>query len=196
MNDRISEVVARLHSPEHQHKLAEWSRQIGTVDAARLAAYRESRMCRDEGYKKMLNWRNRMQSCLFKKWFREGAVARIGAQEKTMMKLCGCTRSELVTHLESLFELGMTWQNHGRKGWHLDHKRPVYMFDLQSEAGFAQANHWTNLQPLWWWEHREKSKMESKLANLGKQPVRTLNEDMLACGFSESELRSVGLWEG
>jgi len=59
----------------------------------------------------------------------------------------GCTLAELKTHIESLFQPGMTWENHG--DWHIDHKKPLASFDLTDRIQFLQACHYTNLQPLW-----------------------------------------------
>lgn len=60
--------------------------------------------------------------------------------------LLGCTWEEAKAHIESLFQEGMTWDNHGVHGWHVDHIRPVSSF---SEGEFHLMNHISNLQPLW-----------------------------------------------
>jgi hypothetical protein len=59
----------------------------------------------------------------------------------------GCSIAELKIHLESLFELGMTWDNYGE--WHIDHIKPLSSFDLSIPEQFKDACHYTNLQPLW-----------------------------------------------
>lgn len=61
----------------------------------------------------------------------------------------GCTLDQLKEHIEAQFETGMTWQNHGRTGWHLDHVRPLASFDLSDPDEFQKACHFSNLQPLW-----------------------------------------------
>jgi len=61
----------------------------------------------------------------------------------------GCTWYTLCNHLESLFQPGMTWENYGRKGWHVDHIKPLSRFDLQDPKQIIDAIHYTNLQPLW-----------------------------------------------
>lgn len=63
------------------------------------------------------------------------------------MELLGCSIKELKQHLESQFQLGMTWDNYGK--WHLDHIRPLASFDLAQPSQQRLACHWTNLQPLW-----------------------------------------------
>jgi hypothetical protein len=60
----------------------------------------------------------------------------------------GCTISELKKHLESKFQLGMTWGNRGKE-WHIDHIIPLAQFNLQDRQQFLIACHYTNLQPLW-----------------------------------------------
>lgn len=70
--------------------------------------------------------------------------------------LVGCSRDELATHLESLFKPGMTWENKGRKGWHIDHIIPCAAFDLSDYEQQKKCFHYTNLQPLWWYENLSK----------------------------------------
>ncbi len=71
-------------------------------------------------------------------------------KSKPTMKLIGCTVQELSQHLERQFKPGMTWQNHGVRGWHIDHKRPCCSFDLSKPEEQVKCFHFSNLQPLWW----------------------------------------------
>lgn len=64
-------------------------------------------------------------------------------------KLLGCTIEEFKIHLENQFTEGMTWDNHGFYGWHIDHIRPCASFDLSNEEEQKICFHYTNLQPLW-----------------------------------------------
>ncbi len=59
----------------------------------------------------------------------------------------GCSIPELKAHLESQFQDGMTWENHG--DWHIDHIRPLASFDLSDRDQFLTACNYKNLQPLW-----------------------------------------------
>jgi hypothetical protein len=61
--------------------------------------------------------------------------------------LVGCTRTEFVHWIQSQFGRGMTWANYGRK-WHIDHRVPLYRFDLSREDHRRAASHYTNLRPL------------------------------------------------
>lgn len=61
----------------------------------------------------------------------------------------GCSVSYLRAYLESKFSSGMTWANHGKYGWHIDHIQPLSGFDLTDRKKFLEACHYTNLQPLW-----------------------------------------------
>lgn len=65
------------------------------------------------------------------------------------LELLGCSTEHLRNHLEAQFQPGMTWKNHGTKGWHIDHKRPCASFNLADPAQQKECFHWTNLQPLW-----------------------------------------------
>ncbi len=68
----------------------------------------------------------------------------------------GCTISELKLYLESKFQPGMTWENYGRYGWHIDHIKPLCSFDLTKPENIKLSCHYTNLQPLW--AHQNLSK--------------------------------------
>lgn len=62
-------------------------------------------------------------------------------------EMVGCSYGELVEHLEAQFLPGMTWENRGRYGWHIDHKTPLA--SASTAAELEALCHYTNLQPLW-----------------------------------------------
>lgn len=74
------------------------------------------------------------------------------------IKDLGCTIQELKFYLEGKFQAGMTWDNYGRDGWHIDHELPISFFDLRDREQYLKAFHYTNLQPLWATENRRKGK--------------------------------------
>ncbi len=79
------------------------------------------------------------------------------AKTGTTMELLGCTIAELREHIESLWLPGMTWANHGIRGWHIDHIRPCSSFDLTDPKQQGLCFHWTNMQPLWGGDNIRKS---------------------------------------
>lgn len=76
-------------------------------------------------------------------------------KSQSTLDLLGCTVEEAKKHLESLWQPGMTWENHGKwirdqpMTWHIDHIRPCASFDLSDPEQQRVCFHYTNLQPLW-----------------------------------------------
>jgi hypothetical protein len=68
----------------------------------------------------------------------------------------GCSIKDLKIYLKSKFKTGMTWDNYGKCGWHIDHIRPLASFDLTKREQILEACHYTNLQPLWAKENLSK----------------------------------------
>jgi len=110
--------------------------------------YIKKRIEIDPSYKLMQNLRSRLRQAL--KHQRAYKVSKTAT-------LLGCTYEELKQHLESQFTEGMTWDNHGE--WHVDHKKPIAMFDLSKEEDQRVCFHYTNLQPLWAEENIKKSSL-------------------------------------
>ena len=69
----------------------------------------------------------------------------------------GCDIDFLKIHIEKQFAKGMTWENRGRYGWHLDHIRPCSSFNLSNPEQQKLCFHYTNYQPLWAHENLTKS---------------------------------------
>jgi len=65
------------------------------------------------------------------------------------MGLIGCSALELRRHIETLWLDGMSWDNYGLHGWHVDHIIPCAVFELADPVEQKQCFHHTNLQPLW-----------------------------------------------
>jgi hypothetical protein len=66
----------------------------------------------------------------------------------------GCSWIKLKSHLESQFTEKMTWENHGLKGWHIDHIIPLAC--ATDIKGLEKLCHYTNLRPLWDRDNRSK----------------------------------------
>jgi hypothetical protein len=75
----------------------------------------------------------------------------------TTIDLLGCSIYELKNYLEKQFQPGMTWENYGFYGWHIDHIVPCSSFDLTDIDQQKKCFHYTNLQPLWASDNLRKS---------------------------------------
>lgn len=93
-----------------------------------------------------MNLRRRLLKVLGKKKDRNSSI-----------EFLGCSVNELKFHLEGKFKDGMSWENHGTFGWHIDHIIPITFYDLKDSVQVKQAFHYSNLQPLWALENIKKS---------------------------------------
>jgi hypothetical protein len=73
--------------------------------------------------------------------------------------LVGYTVDQLMKHLEKLFQPGMTFENYGKDGWHIDHKIPKSAHNYTSPEHIDFKRCWAlkNLQPLWAPDNLSKS---------------------------------------
>jgi len=97
-------------------------------------------------FKLQLNMRPRLAAYLKKK--------KISKTNKTFQYI-GCTPKELKTYIENKFQPGMTWDNWGVYGWHIDHV--IALSSAKTEDEFMKLFHYTNLQPLWAKDNLSKS---------------------------------------
>ena len=61
--------------------------------------------------------------------------------------IVGCSPRFLKEYLEKKFIEGMSWDNYGLYGWHIDHIIPLSSVNTEEEI--YKLCHYTNLQPLW-----------------------------------------------
>jgi hypothetical protein len=87
--------------------------------------------------------------------FRSLAIGERPSQSK--IEMCGCSPEYLKTYFESLFTEGMSWDNYGE--WVVDHIRPICSFTAED---YKQANHYTNLRPLWLMDNAFKSSSDKQ----------------------------------
>lgn len=106
------------------------------------AEYCSSRRQNDIRYRILQNIRSRILLAL-KKSTKQGKT----------IELIGCTINHLKKHLESQFLPGMTWENYGLRGWHIDHKIPCAVFNLVRPDDQNKCFNYKNLQPMWWREN-------------------------------------------
>lgn len=115
----------------------------------KIDEYTKNRRKTDPAFKMAINIRNRIRAYVKHK----GISKRIS---KTTTEIVGCSPQELREHIEKKFLNGMTWNNHGTNGWHIDHIIPLASVNTYEEI--IKLNHYTNLQPLWAEENLKKGK--------------------------------------
>jgi len=118
------------------HKQKEYNSRSYTRNKIAQIAYKKHRYQNDPIFRIRHVLRNRLY-CAIKRGTKVGSA----------VKDLGCSIEQLKSHLESKFQVGMTWENYGE--WHIDHIVPLDGFDLSNENQVKIACHYTNLQPLW-----------------------------------------------
>jgi hypothetical protein len=103
----------------------------------------------DEMFKLCLNLRARLKGYL--------RIKNLSRKiNKKTLDMIGCSPAELKQHIESNFVKGMSWDNYGITGWHIDHIIPLSSAKTKEDA--ILLNHYTNLQPLWAIDNIKKGK--------------------------------------
>jgi hypothetical protein len=134
------------NSERARSAVVEWNRKNPEKLRAINANYQRERRAVDSTYKLMKNIGAAMSTAL------KGNVKHSHTAE-----LIGCSVECLRYHLEGQFVEGMTWDNYGRYGWHIDHIIPLSYFDFSDPEEQKRAWHYTNLQPLWAADNLRKS---------------------------------------
>ena len=66
----------------------------------------------------------------------------------------GYTQKEFYEFISSKFCAGMSWSN--RRKWHIDHIKPIIVFEREGVTDPSLVNALSNLQPLWATDNRIK----------------------------------------
>ena len=122
----------------------------------REAKKRQSLLCDLESAMRRIDARvqakkRRITARALRRRFNKGMDRRFALHQKSdyIFRLCGAPLMDVVRHLESLFKPGMTWDNYGFEGWHIDHIKPLAKFDILDPEEQKKCFHFSNLQPLW-----------------------------------------------
>ena len=138
--ERIDE-LRKIYTKKNRQKVTERQLRWSRANKDRINKRIKNRKETDPVYKLKLLFRSKLNKILKCK------------KDKTF-DIIGCTANELKHHLESQFKEGMTWENHGMFGWHIDHIKPLYFGE--DDIQLKLLSHYTNLQPLWWNENLDK----------------------------------------
>lgn len=78
-------------------------------------------------------------------------------KSKHTMELLGCTTDYFKQYIESKFTIDMSWENYTRYNWNIDHIMPCSYFDMSIPENQKMCFHYTNMQPLSWYNNMKKS---------------------------------------
>lgn len=133
---------ARQSARKSVDKKAAYDKVYRKENSEKIASYKRKwaikRRQNNIEYRVRLNLRRRIHH-----------VIRSGRKSASTMELLGCTIEFFLKHIESQFLPGMTWDNYGTTGWHIDHIKPCYTFDLTKEEDQKECFHYSNMRPLW-----------------------------------------------
>ena len=142
----------REHKEEANAQSRQWIKNNPDRYKERIHIWKQKKRKNDPAFKLITSQRSRLQRAINKV-----------KQKKTKhtIQYLGCSILELQKYLAKKFTTGMTWENHGKRGWHVDHIKPLSSFDFSKSQQIERAFHYSNLQPLWWFDNLKKG---SKIA--------------------------------
>lgn len=147
--------------PMREARRRYWAKHADRLNAARTAnpePRRAARLLRygtDENYRITAILRATLRGAIINR--RRGTDWKAGAR---LGAIVGCSKLELITHIEAQFLAGMSWSNYGRNGWEIDHVKPCASFDLTQHDQVLLCFHYKNLRPLWRADNLRKGNRE------------------------------------
>jgi hypothetical protein len=151
-NDNLGEILnyQKKYYNDNLEKILNYSKKYKLLNLEKiknnLRKYNKEKYNNDFFYRLKKNIRHRIN--LFLK------IKNIKKNNKTF-DIVGCSPEFLKDHIEGQFKDGMSWENYGFYGWHLDHIIPLSSGKTEEEV--YKLCHYTNLQPLWCKDNLKKS---------------------------------------
>lgn len=175
----IEEWRARLRERRAERDTA---KAVAKMDAAVLldirramnvGTWREYGISEAEQYRRRYAQNLRFRASeLIRSRIKKALRERPGTQSPTVEKVLGYTMDKFRSWFESRFREGMSWDAFFDGDIHIDHIRPLSMFDLANDDEMRKAWALSNIQPLWAWENREKgTRDDTELVS--SQPYRS-----------------------
>jgi len=125
--------------PEYREKfLIEKRKRSSSEDYKIKARIQRNNWLKNPTNKIAKNMRDRMRSAL------KGR-----SKKESTLNMTGISFEELKINLESKFTMGMSWDNYGHDGWHIDHIIPCSFFDFTKDDHQKICFYYKNLQPMW-----------------------------------------------
>ena len=144
---KLKEYRSNPQNKEHNRKMNKiWRNQNKERLRPMQSKYQRKRKQTDINFKIKCNLSTRIWQAL-----------KNNSKSKRTLELLGCTIEEFKQHLQFKFTQGMTWDNYGYYGWHVDHIKPCAKFDLTDPKQQLICFNYKNLQPLWAIDNHKKS---------------------------------------
>jgi hypothetical protein len=147
--------------------LVKWRQKNRKQITQKQLIYEKNRRLTDPEFKLTNTLRSRLSS----------AFANKNAKKNTKtFELIGESVEYVMKYLESKFQDCMTWENHGK--WHIDHKKPIALFNLTDKEEQLKCFHYTNLQPLWAFDNLSKGSKYKKPIKLEYANLIFINDSI------------------
>jgi hypothetical protein len=131
---------------KNKEKTVAYQKEYREKNKTKASLYEKNRTASDIQFRLTKMLRSRLRTAI-----------KNGVKNGSAVKDLGCSINKLKQYLESKFQPGMSWENHGYYGWHIDHIIPLSKFDLTNREEYLKACHYSNLQPLWAVDNIKKS---------------------------------------
>jgi hypothetical protein len=128
---------------ENKEYILNYSKKYRNEYRGKINEYFNIKYKNDPIFKLKQNIRNRIRETIKQNGF---------TKKSKTYQILGCSFEQFKLHLESKFELWMTWDNYGlyngefNYGWDIDHIIPTS--SANTEEDVIKLNHYSNLQPL------------------------------------------------
>lgn len=145
----------KIYSSNNKEKIKEYKKKYDTENKDKKTIHsrewkrkNKDRINKERKERRKTNIHIKFAHC-FQSRIRFAMKASGNTKSASTMELIGCTAEFFKKYIESKFTKGMTYENHGNGGWHIDHILPIASFDLSDPEQQKICFHYTNMQPLW-----------------------------------------------
>jgi hypothetical protein len=164
-NQRLREWRAKNHSEVLKKENQYYTKHSDRINQRRRKRYASNASLRRKSVERVTNFRN--NNIYYKINHTISTAVRACIKDKSrsqVFALLGYSLEDLMNHIESKFQDGMSWSNHG--SWHIDHIKPVCSFSFSSKYSPEFKKCWSldNLRPLWAIDNLKKSHFDKSLS--------------------------------
>lgn len=123
---------------KNKEKIQQYKKRYQIINRTKISKQLNNRYKKDLSYRIKQNMRTRLNLAI-----------KNNSKYSSTIDLLGCSIEKFKLYIERKFQHGMTWDNYGKDGWHIDHIIPCSNFDLSKKDEQQICFNYKNLQPLW-----------------------------------------------